>query len=144
MDSSVATQLAAKLHQVHQPLGRRVAQRLLQAYPELTQALRLEESYPAVDRLSEVAVERLLELVRSVLLFELPSLADSELRWAVQVLPSSGVTYQHQSSMVRWFFEEVRQLQLSAAELQLSHELERYFLKVVTHVYSSLQAGGRP
>jgi hypothetical protein len=144
MDSSVAMQLAAQLHREHQPLGRRVAQRLLQAYPELTQALRLEESYPAVDRLSEVAVERLLELVRSVLLFELPSLADSELRWAVHVLPSSGVTYQHQSSMVRWFFEEVRQLQLSAAELQLSLELERYFLQVVAQVYRSVQAGGRP
>lgn len=144
MDSTVATQLAAQLQQVHQPLGRRVAQRLLQAYPELTHTLRLEESYPAIDRLSEVAVERLLELVRSVLLFGLPALADSELRWAVNVLPRSGVTYQHQSSMVRWFFEEVRQLRLSTAELKLTHELESYFLKVVTQVYSSVQAGGRP
>jgi hypothetical protein len=144
MDSSVATQLAAQLHRVHLSLSRRVAQRLLQAYPELTQALRLEEGYPAIERLSEVAVERLLELVRSVLLFDLPSLADGELRWAVTVLPSSGVTYQHQSSMVRWFFEEVHQLQLSAAEMKLAHELERYFLKVVAQVYRSVQAGGRP
>ena len=144
MDSTVANHLAAQIHREHQSLGRRVAQRLLQAYPELTHTLRLEERYPAVDRLSEVAVERLLELVRSVLLFGLPSLADSELRWAVNVLPRSGVTYQHQSSMVRWFFEEVRRLQLSPAELKLTHELESYFLKVVAQVYNSTQPGGRP
>lgn len=135
MDSTVATRLAGQLTAQQKPLCQHVSSRLLRAFPELTNSLRLEENYSPADRLSEVAVERLNELVRAVLLFELPALADKELVWAKGVLPRSGVTHQHQSAMIRWFFEEVRRLPLGPAELGLAREIEQYFLSVVNEAY---------
>lgn len=135
METAVATRLASQLNSQGQPICQHVAARLLRAYPEITRSLRLEESYEAADRLSEVAVERLKELVRSVLLFELPALADTELRWAVGVLPRRGVTREHQTAMVRLFFDEVRRLPISAAERDLSRELEQYFVDAIGHAF---------
>jgi hypothetical protein len=128
MESVAATRLADQLRSHQHQLCNQVSSRLLAAYPELTRSLRLEENYQPIARLSEVAVERLNDLVRSVLLFDLPSLADQELRWAHGVLPRSGVTAEHQSSMVRWFFEEVRKLPISTMELAITREIEQYFL----------------
>lgn len=135
IDSAAAARLAQHLSQQQQPLCEYVAHRLLRSFPELGATLRLEEQYTPVERLSEVAVARLHELVRSVLLFELPSLADRELEWAHGVLPRRGVTYEHQSAMIRWFFEEVRRLPLSAAELAVANEIEQYFLRAATQAY---------
>lgn len=135
MDSAAASRLAGQLSAQQKPLCQHVSARLLRAYPELTRSLRLEENYSPAERLSQVAVERFSELVRSVLLFELPALAEQELIWAHGVLPRRGVTYQHQSAMVRWFFEEVRRLPLSAAELELARELEQSLLRSVDAVY---------
>jgi hypothetical protein len=137
MDSVAASRLAGHLTAQQQTLCEHVSARLLRAFPELTHALRLEENYSPTARLSEVAVGRLNELVRAVLLFELPNLADKELGWAGGVLPRSGVTFQHQSAMIRWFFEEVRRLPLSAAEQHLSFEVEQHFLGVVNETYRS-------
>ena len=135
MDSAVATRLAAQLSAQQRLVCQHVSSRLLRAFPEISRSLRLEENYNATDRLSQVAVERLSELVRSVLLFELPSLADQELRWAHGILPGHGVTYQQQSAMVRWFFEEVRRLPITPAEADLTREIEQYFLGLVNEVY---------
>lgn len=137
MDSTIASRLAEQLSAQQQSLCEHVTARLLRAFPELTRSLRLEENYSPADRLSQVAVARLNELVRAVLLFDLPSLADKELSWAHGVLPHRGVTYQHQSAMIRWFFEEVRRLPLTAAELDLAREIEQYFLQVVNNVHHS-------
>jgi hypothetical protein len=137
MNSVAASRLAGQLNAQQKTLCEHVSIRLLRAFPELTHALRLEENYSPTDRLSEVAVGRLNELVRAVLLFELPALADKELSWARGVLPRSGVTFQHQSAMIRWFFEEVRRLPLSSAEQDLSFEVEQYFLGVVNETYRS-------
>lgn len=131
MDSVTASRLAGQLSAQRQLICRQVSNRLLRAYPELTRTLRLEENYQAADRLSEVAVERLSELVRAVLLFELPALADGELQWAGGVLPRRGVTSQHQTAMVRWYFEEVRRLPLTPAESDLARELEQHFVSAV-------------
>jgi hypothetical protein len=137
MDSVAATKLAGQLSIQNQPLCNQVSARLLAAYPELTRSLRLEENYTPVARLSEVAVERLNDLVRSVLLFDLPSLADQELSWARGVLPRNGVTSEHQASMVRWFFEEVRKLPISTTELAITREIEQYFLGQIRQVYQA-------
>jgi len=107
------------------------------AYPELTQSLRLEENYSPVSRLSHVAVERLNDLVRAILLFDLPSLADQELHWAQGVLPRSGVTPEHQTTMVRWFFEEVRKLPISSLELAITREIEQYFLGRIRQIHKA-------
>lgn len=135
MDSAAAARLAGQLSSQNRLLCDQVSARLLAAFPELTRSLRLEENYTPVSRLSEVAVERLNELVRSILLFELPSLADQELRWARAMLPRSGVTFEHQTAMVRWFFEEVRRLPLSAPELAISREIEQHFLTQLRQAY---------
>ncbi|NNJ11482.1 hypothetical protein EKD04_014185 [Chloroflexales bacterium ZM16-3] len=137
MESVAATRLADQLRSQQQQLCDRVSSRLLAAYPELTRTLRLEENYPPIARLSEVAVERLNDLVRSVLIFDLPSLADQELRWAHGVLPRSGVTAEHQASMVRWFFEEVRKLPLSTMEVAISREIEQHFLVQIRQVHQT-------
>jgi hypothetical protein len=137
MDSVAATRLADKLSNHHQPLCDQVSARLLMAYPELTQSLRLEENYTPVSRLTEVSVGRLNDLVRAILLFDLPSLADQELRWAQGVLPRSGVTPEHQSSMVRWFFEEVRKLPISSIELAIVREIEQYFLARIRQIHKA-------
>lgn len=135
MDSVAATRLADQLNNHHQPLCHHVSARLLAAYPELVRSLRIEENYTPVSRLSAVAVEPLNDLVRSILLFELPALADQELRWAKGVLPRNGVTPEHQAMMVRWFFEEVRKLPISATELAVAREIEQYFLAQIRIVY---------
>jgi hypothetical protein len=135
MDSTAATHLAAQLSDEHDHLCETVAARLLGAFPELTASLRLEESYTPTSRLSHVAVTRLYELVRTVLLFEQPTIADSELRWAHGVLPRSGVTYEHQAAMITWFFEEVAKLPLDANERRVANEIERHLLAQVRQVY---------
>ena len=136
MEATAATQLASHLTAQRKPLGQHVATRLLRTFPELTHSLRLEEHYTATDRLSQVAVERFSEVVRAILLFDLPALADKEIAWAQGTLPPRGVTYQHQSAMVRWFFEEVRRLALSPAEVALTRELEHYLLNLVSKAYN--------
>jgi hypothetical protein len=136
MDSLIAATLAGRLEEHQRALCAQVSARLLKVHPELASSLRLEEQYAPAERLSEVAVERLSELVRTVLLFEQPTLADGELAWAHGTLPQRGVTHQHQAAMVRWFFEELRALPLSVGEQQLSRELEHYFLTVVSRVYN--------
>lgn len=135
MDTTAATRLAARIGEQQGAICRQVSARMLKTFPELTRTLRLEEQYEPIERLSEVAVVRLSELVRTVLLFEQPALADGELAWAHGILPQRGVTHQHQAAMVRWFFEELRMLPLSTAEQNLSRELEHYFLTVVSRVY---------
>lgn len=135
MDTAAAVQLADRLSAQQQPICQQVTARLLQAFPELAGLLRLEEQYEPAARLSAVSVEPLSELVRTVLLFELPALADGEFVWAHGILPQRGVTHQHQAAMVRWFFEELRQQPLGPAEQQLSRELEQHFLAVVSRVY---------
>lgn len=135
MDSAAATRLAEQLNRQRQGVCGPVAARMLRAFPELTRTLRLEESYAPVARLSEVAVERLNELVRTVLLFEAPALIDQELSWAQGVLPRKGVTREHQSAMVRWFFEEVRRLPLGAEELAVARELEQQLIARIGQVY---------
>ena len=82
-------------------------------------------------------MERLSELVRTVLLFESPAIAESELSWAHGVLPGQGVTQQHQASMVRWYFEELRRLPLSPAEQAISYKLEQHLLHIVGRVYQA-------
>lgn len=137
MDSAAATRLAGQLTAQHKPLCQYVSARLLRAFPELSRSLRLEENYSPADRLSQVSVERLNELVRAVLLFDSPELADKEIDWAHGVLPRRGVTFQHQSAMIRWFFEEVRRLPLSPAELDLARDVEQHFLRAVSEAYHS-------
>jgi hypothetical protein len=137
MDTATAAQLAERLDSHREPLCRHVAGRLLRAYPELTHTLRLEEQYQAVERLSKVGVERLSELLRAVLLFDLPALAVKEFVWARDVLGRSGVTEQHQTAMVRWFFEALRQLPLGLAESELASELERHFLSALRQVHQA-------
>lgn len=138
MDTATASQLADRLDSHREPICRGVAGRLLRAYPELATTMRLEEQYQAVERLSQVGVERLSELVRAVLLFELPSLAANEFTWAREVLRRSGVTEQHLASMVRWFFEELRQLPLTQAERELAGELELHFLSTLRQVHQGV------
>jgi hypothetical protein len=53
------------------------------------------------------------------------------------MLPRSGVTSEHQSNMVRWFFEEVRKLPISPMELAVSREVECYFLSQIRQVYQA-------
>lgn len=135
MEATAAARLASQLTTQQKPICQHVSARLLRAFPEITRSLRLEENYSATDRLSQVAVERLNELVRAVLLFELPALADNEILWAQGVLPGRGVTFQQQSTMVRWFFEEVRRLPLTPEETALTYEIEQYFLQVISNAY---------
>jgi hypothetical protein len=137
MDSATASRLAEQLDSHHEPICHRVAARLLRSYPELMQTLRLDERHQPVPRLAQVSVERMSELVRSVLLFELPSLADKEFTWAHDILVRSGVTQQHQLSMVRWFFEELRRTPLGPAELELAREIERHFLSVIRQLHQT-------
>lgn len=135
MDSAAAAHLAEQLTSQQEQLCQRVAARMLRSYPELANTLRLDEGYKAADRLSEVAIERLSELVRAVLLFELPALADAELTWASGVLPSHGVGRHHVIAMVHLFFEELRHLPLSPAETILTRELEGYFVASANQSY---------
>ena len=112
-----------------------VANRLLHAFPELTKTLRLEDNYLPSARLSAMAVERLSALARAMLLFDLPNLADYEFAWASGVLPRIGVTHDHQVAMVRWYFEELRRLDLAPGELAQARDIEVYLLAQVHRAY---------
>lgn len=136
VDAKVAAHLAERLNNsVRDIISLRVARRLLVAFPELTETLRPEVTTSPEERLSKVSTERLFELVRAILMFDMLSLADQELYWAHGVLSRSGVTYEHQSTMVRWFFEEVRRLDLELAELAVTRELEYYMLGVIATIF---------
>ncbi|NJM07525.1 hypothetical protein HC891_17080 [Candidatus Gracilibacteria bacterium] len=135
MDTAAASQLAAQLELQRDELCAHVASRLLQGFPDITQTLRLEEQYSPELRLSEVAVLRFNELVRAVLLFELPELANKEFSWARGVLPRHGVTIEHQYALISVFFEEVRRLNLGPAELQLARDVEHEILNQIQCAY---------
>jgi hypothetical protein len=132
VDPVAAEHLAEQLATQRTLICARVTSRLLLTFPELAQTLRMEAATSVEARLSEVAAERMYELVRAILLFGLPNLAEQELRWAVGVLPRSGVTTEHQAAMIRWFFEETRQIRLGPAEIAVTQELERYMLDLLT------------
>lgn len=132
MDPVAAEHLAEQLITQRALICTQVTNRLLLAFPELVQTLRMEAATSVEARLSEVAAERMYELVRAILLFGLPNLAEQELRWAVGVLPRSGVTTEHQAAMIRWFFEETRRIGLGPAELAITQELEQYMLDLLT------------
>jgi len=132
VDPVAAEHLAEQLITQRALICTQVTNRLLLAFPELVQTLRMEAATSVEARLSEVAAERMYELVRAILLFGLPNLAEQELRWAVGVLPRSGVTTEHQAAMIRWFFEETRRIGLGPAELAITQELEQYMLDLLT------------
>jgi hypothetical protein len=142
MESTAATRLATHLEDHRGSLCTYVAERLLTTYPELIASLRIEEVHSAETRLSIVAIERFNELVRAMLVFELPSLAENELRWAYGVLPRHGVTYDHQATMVRYFFDEVRKLKLGPGELIVARETEHYLLDLIRSMYFDTREGG--
>ncbi len=132
MDPVAAEHLVEQLATQRTRICARVTSRLLLAFPELVHTLRVEVATSVEARLSTVASERMYELVRAILLFGLPTLAEQELRWAVGVLPRSGVTTEHQAAMIRWFFEETRQIGLGQAEIAITQELEQYMLEILT------------
>lgn len=135
MDPTAAAHLAQRLSSDATTVCLRVSRRLLAAFPEVIGMLRLEAATSIEARLSAVSVERFYELIRAILLFDMPELAEKELRWAHGVLPRSGVTYEHQAAMVRWFFEEVRHLGLPPSEMEVATELETYILDVLATIY---------
>ncbi len=139
MNTVAANHLASRLAAQRDYLSQCVAARLLAAFPELAGVLQMETvaASSARDRLGEVAVRRLNELVRSILIFEDLSIAEQELRWAVGVLPRRGVKMRHQASMVHWFFEEVGRFDLAKEERTLVQSIERYLLNVVETVYAT-------
>ncbi len=132
---SLSTRLANRINTQSDILHAPVSARLLEAFPEINTMLRLEEMYSPNARLKHVAVERLSKLVQAMLIFEMPEIADQELQWAANILPRSGVTYDQQSSMVRWFFEELRQLNLDSDESSLAQDIEHYLIGVVRNIY---------
>lgn len=135
MEPVSAKRLSGLLTDQSSNVCHRVAGRLLTVYPELRDTLRLEEAYPAQNRLAEVSVERLNELVRGILLFELLSLADTEFTWAHDILPRNGVAYFHQEAMIRWYFEEILSLELHPAERTAAREVEYYLLNLLREIY---------
>lgn len=134
----VARSLAARLDESCPHISMRVSERLLREYPELIDTLRMTTPSAAA-RLSDVAVGRLCQLMRAVLLFRQPVLADKEFEWSVGVLPRYGVHFEHQNAMVRWFFEEVRALELTPPEHELADELEQHLLAVVASAHASVK-----
>ena len=144
MESIAAARLATHLEDHRGSMCAYVAERLLSTYPELVATLRIEQVQTAEMRLSTVAIERLSELVRAMLIFELPALAENELRWAHGVLPRHGVTHDHQSTMIRYFFDEVRKLKLGPGELIVAREMEHYLLGLVRTIYFNTRGGGPP
>jgi hypothetical protein len=131
----IAQALAEKIQLRKTTLGRVVAGRLLEQFPEINTSLRLEEQYSPVERLASVSVERLSELVRAALIFGVPSVIDDEFRWAIGYLPQQGVRFEHQEALVRWLFEEIRRLHLSAEEHALSIQIEQYLHERVSRIY---------
>jgi hypothetical protein len=138
MDTAAASRLAARLKEQKEPLSARLAVRLLQAFPEIEGMLKLEGEAAAPQRLVSSSSGRLCELVRAILIFEDLSLADKEFGWAAGVLPRSGVSYTHQTTMVRWFFEEARQLGIGADEDAAAREVEQHILRVLNDLYPRL------
>lgn len=134
MNSAAASRVAARINDKKDMLCKRVSIRLLATFPEIMRMLKLEGDAAPEQRLTEVSTGRLAELVRAILIFETLSLADQEFQWAAGVLPRNGVTYRHQSFMVRWFFEELGRLGLDAEELMVIREVEHYILDVVAAV----------
>ncbi len=135
INSAAAGRLAARLNEMRTTISRRVSIRLLAAFPEIEPMLNLEGNKAAEDRLILMAVDRFSELVRGILIFESLTIADNEFRWAAGVLPRSGVTLRHQSSMVRWFFAEVCLLGLDDEELTLARDIEHHILDVLNEIY---------
>lgn len=137
MDEVAATQLARRVEEHRQVIAERVATRLLRAFPELTHTLRLEENYGPVERMAEVAVRPLSDLIRAMLLFDALEIAETELRWARGVLPRWGVSYEHTTAMIRWYFEELNRLPLSSAERTVAIEVEHHLLHLMVRLYRS-------
>jgi hypothetical protein len=135
MDSEAASSLLQQLQQHGDRLVERVTTRLLAAFPELTQMLKLEGNITVEERLRRVSSERFLKLVQAILLFETFDIADQEFEWASGVLPRSGVSYKHQAAMVRWFFDEAEQLSLTADELATLREVRQHLVKTVDRLY---------
>lgn len=144
MDEVAATQLARRVEEHRQAMAERVASRLLRAFPELMHTLRLEENYDPVKRMAEVAVRPLSDLIRAMLLFDALEIAETELRWARGVLPRWGVSYEHTTAMIRWFFEELHRLPLSPAERVIATEVERHLLSLMIRLYRTAESGPRP
>jgi hypothetical protein len=139
MDSVAAERLSARLGDQKDILCKRVAARLMSAFPELEHLLLLEGDISAETRLSRVSTERLFELVRAVLIFESYDVLDNEFQWAIGVLPRRGVTYQHQSAMVRCFCDEVYRLGLEVDEFTLMRDIENYMLRLIRTLYASIE-----
>lgn len=135
MDSAVASRLAGHIQSKQDTICKRVTVRLLVSYPDLKQLLKLEGGTSAEERLNSVSVQRFSELVRAILLFEVLELADQEFQWAGGVLPRHGVQFQHQTALVRWYFEEVSRLDLDAEELALAGEIEEHLLSIIRAIY---------
>lgn len=144
MDEIAATQLARRVDDHRQAVAERVAARLLRAFPELTHTLRLEENYGPVERMTEVAVRPLSDLIRAMLLFDALEIAETELRWARGVLPRWGVSYEHTTAMIRWYFEELGRLPLSPAERAVASEVERHLLNLMVRLYRATESGSLP
>jgi hypothetical protein len=135
MDSAAAGRLAARLKEHKESLSLRLAVRLLKHFPEIEEMLKLEGEAAPPQRLVSSSSGRLCELVRAILIFEDLSLADKEFGWAAGVLPRSGVSYDHQTTMVRWFFEEARQLGIDAVEEATARDVEQHILSVLSELY---------
>lgn len=128
MDSKAAAELAHYLNESETVLSQRVATHLLDRHPEIRTSLRLEEDYEAIERLAEVSVERLNRLVRAMLLFEAPTLAEPELRWARDVLVRWGVTRQHTTALIDLYFADIDQRELDPAVTKLARHLHHFLL----------------
>ncbi|MEF3275950.1 MAG: hypothetical protein K6356_16405 [Chloroflexus sp.] len=143
MNEAAATELARQIEEHRQALAERVASRLLRAFPELTHTLRLEEQYSPVERMAEVSVRPLSDLIRAMLLFDALEIAETELRWARGVLPRWGVSYEHTTAMIRWYFEELGRLTLSPAAQVVASEIERHLLGLMFRLYRSAETQQR-
>ncbi|WP_298815105.1 hypothetical protein [Chloroflexus sp.] len=143
MDEISATELARQIEQHRQTIAERVAGRLLRAFPELAHTLRLEEQYGPVERMAEVSVRPLSDLIRAMLLFNALEIAETELRWARGVLPRWGVSYEHTTTMIRWYFEEVGRLPLSPAARAVAAEVEQHLLSLMIRLYRSTESHQR-
>lgn len=135
MNSVAASRLAEFLTSHEELICRRVAVRLLMIFPELESLLKLEGGILPEMRLRSMAVDRFFRMVQAVLVFEAPELAKQEFEWAAGVLPRHGVTYDHQATMVRCFFEEVDRLQPAASVAQIAHEIEQTFSDALHTAY---------
>ncbi|WP_322510746.1 hypothetical protein [Chloroflexus sp.] len=143
MDEIAATQLARRVEEHRQAIAERVASRLLRAFPELAHTLRLEENYSPVERMAEVAVRPLSDLIRAMLLFDALEIAETELRWARGVLPRWGVSYEHTTAMIRWYFEELSRLPLASEERAVAGEIERHLLSLMVRLYRTAESSSR-